>query len=86
MLPRHLWVNHIKLYKFYNLTFSDGCFRMLVCVETSIAVANTDISVYYSGDSIEANAIRNVFSEHATSGSLALSSTKVNMKSRHDNL
>ncbi|KAL6143970.1 hypothetical protein ACLB2K_054665 [Fragaria x ananassa] len=28
------------------------------------------------GDSIEANAIRNVFSEHATSGSLALSSTK----------
>ncbi|KAK9924434.1 hypothetical protein M0R45_032801 [Rubus argutus] len=28
------------------------------------------------GDSIEANAIRNVFSDHATSGSLALSSTK----------
>ncbi|PRQ52630.1 putative beta-ketoacyl-[acyl-carrier-protein] synthase I [Rosa chinensis] len=28
------------------------------------------------GDSIEANAIRNVFTEHATSGSLALSSTK----------
>ncbi|XP_062152568.1 3-oxoacyl-[acyl-carrier-protein] synthase, mitochondrial isoform X2 [Alnus glutinosa] len=31
------------------------------------------------GDAIEANAIKTIFSEHATSGSLALSSTKVNL-------
>nr|POE67259.1 hypothetical protein CFP56_60909 [Quercus suber] len=33
-----------------------------------------------SGDVIEANVIKNVFSEHATSGALALSSTKIQKK------
>ena len=33
--------------------------------------------ICHSGDAIEANAIKSVFSDHATSGSLALSSTKV---------
>jgi len=37
------------------------------------------LKISYSGDAIEANAIKTIFSEHATSGSLALSSTKVNL-------
>lgn len=34
--------------------------------------------VIYSGDEVEASAIRSLFSDHATSGALAFSSTKVN--------
>lgn len=30
------------------------------------------------GDAIEANAIKSIFADHATSGALAFSSTKVN--------
>ena len=35
--------------------------------------------ICHSGDAIEANAIKSIFSDQATSGSLALSSTKVNL-------
>ena len=39
------------------------------------------LKISYSGDAIEANAIKTMFSEHVTSGALALSSTKVNLDS-----
>lgn len=35
----------------------------------------------YSGDAVEANAIKTMFAEQAKSGALALSSTKVNLGS-----
>jgi len=38
------------------------------------------------GDAIEATAIRSVFGDHATSGALALSSTKVNMSSEFNGI
>lgn len=36
---------------------------------------------HWTGDAVEANAIKSVFLDHATSGALALSSTKVNFGS-----
>ncbi|KAF7840121.1 3-oxoacyl-[acyl-carrier-protein] synthase, mitochondrial [Senna tora] len=40
------------------------------------AFHNLLIRIHYTGDAIEANAIKTVFSDHATSGALAFSSTK----------
>jgi len=72
--------------KSYGQTFSH-CFpfnlsicisRMSICVMTCVSVVHAQISD--SGDAVEAIAIKTVFSEHATSGALAFSSTKVNIK------
>lgn len=44
---------------------------MSLCIESC---------VYHSGDVVEASAIKTVFSKRATSGALALSSTKVTFR------
>ena len=41
----------------------------------------TNVVMLYSGDAVEASAIKSIFSDHATSGALALSSTKVKLGS-----
>lgn len=69
MPHQHLWV---KLFELFTLMH-----YMLAQTTTPVVLINNQ-NVPHAGDTIEANAIKSVFSDHATSGALALSSTKVN--------
>ena len=80
MLHQHLWVSlmdgpyHIASVSILSICIS----RMSICVTSCVYVIFAQISD--SGDAVEAIAIKTLFSEHATSGALALSSTKVNIQ------
>ena len=80
MLHLHLWVILMDgTYHIASLSILSICISgMSICVMTCLYVVHAEISD--SGDAVEAIAIKTLFSDHATSGALALSSTKVNIQ------
>lgn len=59
-------------------------FQIIVYAETDKYPFHVVMSC--SGDAVEANAIRSIFSDHATCGALAFSSTKVILELCENNI